>query len=99
MPKRFTFMNSGSLARREFMSTAVPIPASDHWAKIASARIRAGSAIRSSETMAPAKSSCGITASGIRLVAWSWVRTTDETSRPIVTEAIPVATSRPNTVA
>ena len=71
------------------MSTAVPTPASDHWAKIASASVWAGSAIRASGTIAPANRSCGITASGIKLIAWSWVVTSDETSRPMPTAAKP----------
>ena len=81
------------------MSTAVPTPASDHWAKIASASVRAGCAMLASGTIEPANRSCGITASGIRLSAWSWLLTIDDTSSPMLTAANPVTSSRPKTVA
>ena len=61
-------------AIRAFMSIAVPLAASDHWAKIAvgdaSAPARPS---RSTGTIAPANRSWGITASGTKLIAWSGV--------------------------
>ena len=95
VPKRLTRANSGSAASRPFMSMAVPMPASDHCPKIASAIVRAGSAMRSSGTIEPANSSWGITASGIRLMACSWEVTRLETSSPMPTAAKPVTISSP----
>ena len=53
--------------------------------------------MRSSGTIEPANSSCGITASGIRLIAWSWVVTRLDTSIPMPTAANPVTSISPNT--
>ena len=52
-----------------------------------------GALICAVATIEPPKNSCGISTSGMKLVAWSWLRTTADTSRPIVTAANAVSTT------
>ena len=57
------------------MSTAVPRPANDHWPNTSVRQRVDGADIAATGTMAPPNSSCGISTSGMKLVACSWLRT------------------------
>ena len=52
-----------------------------------------GALISAVATIDPPKNSCGISISGMKLVAWSWLRTTAEISRPMLTAANAVSTT------
>ena len=60
------------------MSIAAPSPAYDHCVTTTLVACRIGALISAVATIEPPKKSWGISSSGMKLVAWSWLRTTAE---------------------